>query len=620
MNNEIEHISPDPEVTRLAKEEFIHLGDWYWVKDPHYREDDHRQYIVRVADSTEVIPSTQGQEPPEKEDKWLLMCVAHVGSNFVRFRAELYGKGSTSQEVHMDELDQVTKHEPNWRDYIQNRIKESQEAMKATMQLIADHAEALYLTPGKAPESGEVRSSLPSTMVADPSKYKKQLVVAKDETFPQLTEQVSALSDDLATQTRNMYLPDVVKMQKLKSVIHTVEDKIFTVELYVGMEEDIAQIKEGEPAPADEPIHIRQMLLYMDEETLIDYDKAGADFSSLKKFDAWIAKAKNLNRIIPETRGIVAMRVRRNKKDYGDAASLAEAWTMAGWADQDKKTYLVVRNGEQVYRIFTALDFCPRLVPMRNELSQQFRKVHTAYNSDTRKQEVKEDRIITPDDIEYDRYVLDHMSTVLQYNRIILILQGLIDRTKIFQSMPRINLASPSDGRKWMKIIRDEESLPSRRLIWETYRDQLNKTIKKGKVICLHAQRMTDKWRSEFWWDTRPAWLNPQLFEVEAVKRDRSEVQVGWPHVYSYGYYDPDTGCYKGGQPSGKRSHCWIPMEHVFNVTDYMPGDYKMFLCNRAARGKYLKWAPFLLSAENYKNGKEELATEMVVRTRVERW
>lgn len=612
MNNEVEKIEPDPNVTRLVEEQFIHLGDWYWVKDPHYREDDHREYIVRVGDSEEVIPSTQEQEPPEKSDKWLLMCVDHVGSNFVKFRAESHGGGSALQNIHMDVLDQETKHEPNWKEYVQGRIDASQKGIRDRIQLIGDHAAALHLTPGKTLGDGAEETTLPSTMVADPTKYKNQLIVAKDETFPELTGEVEELSKDLATQTRNMFLPDIVKMGALKKVIGEVEQKIFTVELYVGLEEDVAQIKKGKPAPADEPIHIRQLLLYMDEETLIDYDKAGADAGSLKKFDAWIAKPENLNRIIPETRGIVAMRIRRNEKDYGDAASLAEAWSMANWAKEDKKTYLLIRNGNQVFRIFTALDFTPRLVPMKNELSGEFHKYRESYDFDKRKNVVREDRAITPDDIEYDEFLLHHISKVRQYNRIILILQGLIDRTTIFQPMPRISLGDPEEAHKWMTIVRDEETLPARRLIWETYRDQLNKSLKKGKVVCVNAQRMTNKWHDEYWWDDRPKWHNPKLYKIESVKRDRSAVQISWPHRYGWNYEDPYTGSYdKANELSGKMSHCWVPMEYIINVTDYMAGDYKMFLCNRAARGHYLKWAPFLLTAEDYQQGRAEISAEL---------
>jgi len=49
-------------------------------------------------------------------------------------------------------------------------------------------------------------------------------------------------------------------------------------------------------------------------------------------------------------------------------------------------------------------------------------------------------------------------------------------------------------------------------------------------------------------------------------------------------------------------------MEEVFNIKNYNLGDYKMFLCDRVAKGKYIDWAIPLLTAEEYarKNLKEK--------------
>jgi len=46
--------------------------------------------------------------------------------------------------------------------------------------------------------------------------------------------------------------------------------------------------------------------------------------------------------------------------------------------------------------------------------------------------------------------------------------------------------------------------------------------------------------------------------------------------------------------------HEWIPVDRVLNVSDYTLGDYKMFLCDRALLGEYLKWAQYLLTAEDW--------------------
>jgi hypothetical protein len=46
--------------------------------------------------------------------------------------------------------------------------------------------------------------------------------------------------------------------------------------------------------------------------------------------------------------------------------------------------------------------------------------------------------------------------------------------------------------------------------------------------------------------------------------------------------------------------HEWIPITRVLNVSDYNLGDYKMFICDRTLQGQYLKWAQYLLTAEDW--------------------
>lgn len=47
-----------------------------------------------------------------------------------------------------------------------------------------------------------------------------------------------------------------------------------------------------------------------------------------------------------------------------------------------------------------------------------------------------------------------------------------------------------------------------------------------------------------------------------------------------------------------------VPLEKLFNVSAYQQGDFKRFFADPRTREKYLEWAPLLLSAEDYVNGK----------------
>lgn len=50
-----------------------------------------------------------------------------------------------------------------------------------------------------------------------------------------------------------------------------------------------------------------------------------------------------------------------------------------------------------------------------------------------------------------------------------------------------------------------------------------------------------------------------------------------------------------------------VPFESLLNISAYRAGDYKRFFSDPRTRSEYLKWAPYLLMAEDYVNGKAEV-------------
>ena len=585
--------------------EEINIGDWYWVEFEDEEWDDDKEENVVVGTHEE------------------LMCVEHVGSNFVTFQHyKILSYSDSNQanlsgaDVHFDEFFECTKPEPNWKNILQNKTKEIQENIDSKIKQLAHKAMDLNLidTKDSVPTSEEM---LPSIYVNSPDEYKNQLIKAKDETFPIVTKEIEKLNGELVAQTRNLYLPSILQMNKLKEQIEVVEDRIFTVELYVGVNEQVRQIKKGRPAKVEEPISIRQMLLYMDEECLFDYKSGGMDFTSLDKFDKWIVKKNNLERILPEARGIVALQVRRKDKDYGDAETIWEAWVHMLNNEENKNSYLLIRNGANVYRIATAINFSPRLIPKEGELMSKNAFIkEDRWSSYTGKDKKKE--IITPNHIEYDKHLSKEMKRIKKYNRIMLILQGLIDRTNIFDPMLKIKLSKQEVVDKWVRIIRDEENvLEDLSISWEKYRDNLNKTLKKGKVVygAVEYYKKTNKEEygvGDYRRDRRIYGRRqkhgyqscPYDFSiVKKTKRDRSAVEVTFPWGETNWKYDSYDG-WVAPYESDRKCHLWVPTEYVINVTDYNLDDYKMLLCNRHLHGKYLQWAPYLLSAEDYKRGK----------------
>ena len=76
-------------------------------------------------------------------------------------------------------------------------------------------------------------------------------------------------------------------------------------------------------------------------------------------------------------------------------------------------------------------------------------------------------------------------------------------------------------------------------------------------------------------------------------------MRVSWTLTKTvYGRYDK-WGDWVDSHDKEQTRHLWVPIAEVFNVSDYNLGDYKMFLCDRALQGSYLKWASQLLHAED---------------------
>ena len=83
-------------------------------------------------------------------------------------------------------------------------------------------------------------------------------------------------------------------LRSVKSELSKQLSKVYKVilELYLGIKEDIIQIKEGKLGNIGDPITFRQMILYMDEE-VGDPSDGGLDFERIDQFDDWVSEKNN---------------------------------------------------------------------------------------------------------------------------------------------------------------------------------------------------------------------------------------------------------------------------------------------------------------------------------------
>jgi len=256
-------------------------------------------------------------------------------------------------------------------------------------------------------------------------------------------------------------------IEVFKKKIHKIMRVITTIELYLGIDEELFQIQEGEKAPKETPITFRQAVLYMDEE-IGHWQGGGLDFTNIDWFDEWLVENDNYKKIFPEEKGLVVFRPRRYDKDYGDDIIYNKQMN-----DENKyRTYLLIRNGECLYRVYTEnIVILPRLFPKRTELQKLMEELQKVGMSSW-DEEKKKDSF---DDLLH------------QYKKRAILMQGLIDRTEVFHPLPveeKINLFDMENLEGKVQFIYDDEaSLPSGRLSFWDWHEKINSKIGKGSRV-----------------------------------------------------------------------------------------------------------------------------------------
>ncbi len=519
---------PDAE-TRVEAPDAVAVGQWYWVRDPSYQE-----------------------------ERWL-GCAVHLGSNFVEVQGV---HRHYNRRVHNDVFWECCTFEPNAESYIKGQIRYYQDQVAQLLgEVRAVTAQlAISPTPGLGGVSETQALAVRGATQPDMKEYGAALVRAKAETLPNLFEAVEVANKAMAVWMTAPTIPLKAQADGLTSIVEKIQDRIFSVELYAGLTEQVVQIQDGAPASVTEKVHLLQRRHYMDEECLAQYETGGMAFPDIQAFDAWLLRPSNLQRLLPFSRCVVAFRVRRFDKDR-EIVNLIDFFRATGETTADKCTFLYIRNGEQVFRLNTAIDFEEKLFPDldRGQLTGKLwakifgNQVHglitdneykgrtealaaerkawkakkAAYEAALRSPEAKarakaqgKDR---PDaacvDAEwpsfeprdFDTYVAFDRATVhyddiakhveneiSQHNRIALVLQGLLDRSPVFHPHPPWQIWTEAGFQTALELVYDESrALPAgAKPDFEAYRRRLNASLKVGSIT-VGQERAWLRWEAE---------------------------------------------------------------------------------------------------------------------------
>lgn len=614
------------------------LGQWYWVT------------------STRRAWDEEKDERGEEESYEWFGCVTKVGSNFVQLEEPHSERhGFERVRVHTDEIDDRLRLEPNPRAVIEEEVGAARDEVRKLMGKVQKITERLGVSEQpalEAPGNGTGRELAKLSGTDNVKTYKRALVRAKEKQLPELFDAIKEASDDLATWMAAETLPLKAEADRMKGCIARVDDRIFNVSLYAGLIEDVATVRDGSPAGYAEKLHIMQRRLYMDEECLANYRHGGMSINRIGDFDRWLLKPENLARILPTPRCIAAFRVRRDTRPadpYGESPTLV-AFRLD---DEDMKTFLYIRNGEQVHRLACDLEFGAMIFPDQKmfdpsepmmirtftdsvEEMVTLREYEAGKAEDERK--FKEWAEAHPDKDEYwnphsrghysddfytwrpldssnvyfDEAMEEIGNRIKNYNRIALIIQGLYDRSTILHPHAPAKLWDAENFEQLITLVYDASNTlyhgepPD----FEAYRAECNSSFAAG---CMAIG-------ADDYWAEREA-------VKECARRDRS-----WRHSESsrperFRPYGDDGPGYLAKVVEWKprarravftwtrerqRTRRWgesndplpcrlsVPEARLFNASAYKLGDYKRFFTDSRTRAKYLQWAPMLLAAEEY--------------------
>ena len=350
------------------------------------------------------------------------------------------------------------------------------------------------------------------------------------------------------------------QIKKLKKVIG-----IF--ELYLGVEEEIVQLTDGQRESPNTPVSIRQLVLYMDEE-VGDPTEGGIDFRRVDDFDDWVVD--NFKLLIPETKGMVVMRPSRQKRwqrgRFGEFLAVQK---------DDYRCYLLIRNGDVLYRIFTGISHIgAKFFPSPSEFEEI---VKTS----------REGRGFEQQDAEEL-----HLFTIKNA----MLVQGLIDRTPVFS--PYSERPDMLKGEPLINVIWDAElTLPDGQMTFDEWHEWSNDQIKRGSRVIIGP---VDWYRRT----TDGRFIGYRNYPPPAPKQGLYTVEKVEPHKYYKNAfiikYNPKD------EVAGRWYQDWHERKNRLSFRLYPSDDFvfnydlldlvliERFLNSRIERVNYLKVIPLL--------------------------
>jgi len=292
------------------------------------------------------------------------------------------------------------------------------------------------------------------------------------------------LARELALKAKNMSEEIEQKMKDTGTMLAKAEEALWTVNLYLGVNQQTTVIRDGVHAPADVKLHLRQRVLAMDEEAAEEFYSMpdSIDCENLHKFDKWLLdNPAAVQKLIPEQKGIVGLCIRKSFKEYKDS----DSYTAAQKNEKNLRTsFLLIKNGDALYRIYADIHFGGKMFPTPDDFEKNLSK--RIYDKERNRWTSEP---LDPKSKEFADAMEKANGNTKHYMRILLVLQGLFDRTEVFRPFKgdHINICSYVDFDEHITLIDDANAnklLEEDKLPYNTWLAKVNSALDVGHRIC----------------------------------------------------------------------------------------------------------------------------------------
>ena len=380
-------------------------------------------------------------------------------------------------------------------------------------------------------------------------------------------------------------------MALIKSELEAKGKMIYIIETYMGIHEEVIQLQEGQKAPEKEPLTLYQQVLYMDEEIGV-WENDGIDFKDIEKFDKWVCN--HIDKFLYKPKSVCVFQVRRNPKDYGH--HLVNIFLN----QENFRTYFLIRNGENIYRIWSDVHISSRLFPAKDEYTRILKNKDAWGKPEENLQKTHE-----------------------SYLYGLIAIQGLIERTDIFGVSLRnqVTLLKPGGFTpKQVKLVRDGEqkNWVSSRESWKEFIKKNRKTIGLGTRIVVTAGRFRFHSSDGYddCWRTAPfrVWSSPSHYEVYTVEEYGDRVKSYYHGSTIKIFFHPGDEIYTPGEWEPHQRRRRVPFrlytEEVINFDAITIEDCDYYEKNRFERKDYLEILPILHWVKTEKLKEQKLERE----------